>query len=91
MLGLVLGLSGVYPQKRRNGFGPTIVSFPDAQESGLASFPGSHAQERELVLVHIRVPGEPGNEAKSGRSLSTVWLCSIPIRTPSERNLYPAK
>ena len=29
----------------------------------VASFPGSHAPEREIEVVYIRVPGEPGNEA----------------------------
>ena len=40
-----------------------------SQSGGLASFPGSHAPEREIEVVHaiyIRVPGEPGNEASGG-------------------------
>ena len=31
----------------------------------VASFPGSHAREREIeVVIYVRVPGEPGNEAR---------------------------
>ena len=44
----------------------------------LASFPGSHAQEREIEVVqawiYIRVPGEPGNEA----TLLPLSLVSFP-------------
>ena len=50
--------------------------------SSLASFPGSHAREREIEVVqawrYIRVPGEPGNEATS--SSPCHGLVSFPDR-----------
>ena len=45
----------------------------------LASFPGSHAREREIEIVqaiYIRVPGEPGNEAKN--VLISAFIASYP-------------
>ena len=46
---------------------------PQCARSSLASFPGSHAPEREHwscagMEINIRVPGEPGNEARSSQS-----------------------
>ena len=67
--------------------GDYLASFPDrsrlqsllyAKTEGVASFPGSHAREREIEVVqaiYIRVPGEPGNEATEGEDLEERFTC----------------